>query len=572
MKNIKMLFLLLFIATLTTCGQQKKYISYTVKQGETIKSIAKENGLKTKVLLRLNPDVSKKPKPNTVIIIPNKSYAANQGVDDGFHTVQKKETLFSIAQKYGVTVDAIKEINNLTGDNLSAGRIIQIPTKTETETETEIEVVEVTAEVVDPNAIMHLVVKDDTVYNLTKKYNISEEELFEMNPALKDGLNLGMNIKIGEKSSEEIERNLNLFADEITDKPLNIVLMLPYKLNSIAIDNPAFKWNNSLLNIVTDFHAGALIAIDSLRKQGMSITIDVIDTQNSSNKIASILRNYNFENVDVIVGPLFLKNAKQVSKAVEIPVIAPMYSKNQAFISDANLVKVAPNKILLEEKLLNYLLESYDGEKVIIVGDNSNASSSKVNQLLAKLRANTINDITILKPKDGYISKKRFIKVIDALQKNNWVILASDDNIVTADVVNNLGVMPYEKRVIRLFGFNKGANFKTVSNNQLARLSYTFPAVEFTDVSSAELRIFQKMYKSKNHVRPSVFATRGFDVTYDALMRLSNSDDFNEGAKLGVSERVITKFDYSKKLFGSTENNGVFLIQYQENLELISID
>lgn len=565
MKTLKIFFLLLFVATLTACGQQKKYISYTVKQGETIKSIAKDNGLKTKALLRLNPDISKKPVANTVIIIPNNAYVVTVEGEKGFHTVQKKETLFSIAQKYGVTVDAIKEINSLTGTNLSVGRIIQIPTK--------IEVNDIIDEVVDPNAIMHLVVKDDTLFNLTRKYDISEEELFEMNPALKDGLNLGMNIKVGEKSSEEIERELNLFVDEITDKPLSIVLMLPYKLNTIAdVYDEEFEWNNRLLNIVTDFHAGALIAVDSLRRQGMNITIDVVDTQNSSSKIASIVRSYDFDSVDAIIGPLFLKSARQVSAAIDVPVIAPMYSKNQASISDANLVKVAPNKNLLEEKILKHLLDSYEDEKVIIVGDNSSVSATKISQLIEKLRANTISDITVLKPEEGYISRDRFIEVIDTIQKKNWVVLASDDNIVTTDVVNNLGVMPYEKRDIRLFGFNMGENFKDVSNNQLARLKFTFPTAEFTTILSVEQQSFQKMYKSKNHVRPSVFATRGFDITYDTLIRLSSSDDFNDGAKQGVSERVITKFDYSKKLFSSTENNGVFLIQYQENLELISID
>ena len=74
MKGFKAFLVLCFLVIATSCAQQKKYISYTVKRGETIKTIAKRLDMKTKDLLRLNPDVGRRPRPNTVIIIPNKNY------------------------------------------------------------------------------------------------------------------------------------------------------------------------------------------------------------------------------------------------------------------------------------------------------------------------------------------------------------------------------------------------------------------------------------------------------------------------------------------------------------------
>ena len=567
MKSFKILFLLLFVSVLTACAQQKKYVSYTVKTGETIKSIAKDNGLKTRELLRLNPDVSKRPSPNTVIIIPNKSYNPNaeDSVKKGFHKVAKKETLFSISQKYGVTVEAIKQINNLQGDILSEGRIIRIPEKQEI----------VIVEEVKKDSIQntHLVVKDDTLYNLSKRYNLSSEELLQMNPSLKDGLKLGMTIFVGDKEfvAEESKQQL-VFKDTITNKHVKVVILLPYKLNKPYDYESEFASRNSLLNVVTDFHSGAMIAIDSLRKQGMHISYDIFDTENSFSKIESIARGYDFDNVDFILGPLFLKNAKQISKVVgKTPVIAPIYSKKQTGISGSNLVKVAPNKSLISEKLTSHLIEIYDSEKIILIGDTSIESTKKVASLKSKLIENNITDITIVKPEHGYISKEKFVKVIDTVQKKNWVVLVSDNRIVTTDVVNNLGVMPYEKRAIIMFGFNKGSNFKNVSNDRLARLQYTFPEAEFKDVATAGALNFNRMYKEHYYVRPSDFAIRGFDTMYDTLIRLSNAATFDEGATQGVSERIYTKFNYEKHLLGSTENVGVFLLQYQKNLELISI-
>ncbi len=567
MKTLRIFFLLLFVSVLTSCGQQKKYISYTVQQGETMKSIAKDNDIKTRDLLRLNPDISKKPSANTVIIIPNKDYGKSVEVLDSSqrtHTVLKKENLFSISQKYGVSVEALKKTNNLHGNSISVGRVLLIPNKEKNVAE-EFVIVEI-----DSNFITHTVIKDDTLFNLTRSYQISEEALYEFNPALKEGLNLGMILIVGEKTNDEAE--VNIFEDVITDKPLNVLLMLPYKLNSFDVNDEEFEWDNRLLNIVTDFHAGALVAIDSLRARGVQVNMDVVDTENNASKISTILRETDVDNYDAVIGPLFLKNAKQVSKSTSTPVIAPIFSKTQTSVSDNNLVKVAPNKQLLEDKVLDYLLKSYKGEKIIITGDSTVTTGAKISQIMAKLRTHdSIDDITVLKPNEGYIKKERFIEVIDTIQYKNWVLLVGDDILVTTDVVNNLGVMPLEKRDIQLFGFGMNSNYDNVSNTDLARLKFTFSKEVFIDVLSVEARSFEKLYKQKNHIRPSDFATKGFDVTYDTLLRLMNGS-FNDGAKEGVSRRVASKFDYFKRMFNSTENNGVFLLQYQDNLELLQLD
>ena len=317
----------------TACGQQKKYVSYTVKKGETLKSIAKDNGIKAKDLLRLNPDVSRKPSANTVIIIPNNkkqtSVIKTNTTERLTHKVKRKETLFSIAKKYNVTVENLKKVNDLNGNKLSVGRIIKIPEVVDIDLVEVIQVVDVLAEEDYSNFIIHTVEKGDTVYNLTKRFDLSEEELKAMNSQLEiDGLKLGMILKLGEKSEDVV---VNLFIDQITNKPLNVVLMLPYKVNSTIDYNSRFKKKNSLINIVTDFHSGVLMAVDSLKSQGMNVNLKVIDTENKMSKLSSIIDTYDFDYTDAVIGPLFLKNARFVSKKLStIPVIAPMYSKNQS--------------------------------------------------------------------------------------------------------------------------------------------------------------------------------------------------------------------------------------------------
>ncbi|MFB0937749.1 MAG: LysM peptidoglycan-binding domain-containing protein [Urechidicola sp.] len=574
MKKTILFICLVFLTVLVACGQQKKYVSYTVQKGETIKTIARDNDIKVRDLLRLNPDVSRKPDAKTVIIIPNRKYKTGESTSttvsttDSYkgktHRVLRKETLFSIAQKYEISVAELKLANNMSSNSLRTGSLIKIPSK---KVEKE-DLIELPVAIEDLNSIMHLVVKDDTIYNLTKRYDISKEELLGMNPSLKDGLKLGLQLKVGEKSDSSIE----VFNDRITNKPLNVLLMLPYKLSGITDYQSEFDNRNSLLNITTDFHLGVLMAVDSLKKQGQRINLQVVDTHNRISKIHSVINTIDKDSVDVIIGPLFLKNAKEVARKINVPVIAPMYSKNQESISDANLVKVAPDKKLMENKLVDYLLENYDGENIIISGDDSAITLSKISKLSAKLRTHdSIDKIKIIKPEEGYIKKEKFTIAIDSLGKN-WVVLLGEDNITTNDVVNNLGVIPKEKTAIRLFSFGKGSNFDNISNNQLSRLGFTYPQENFEDNASDAAINFAKKYKRKYNIRPSIHAIKGFDVTYDTLLRMADYDSFNEGSKAGISERIGTKFEYEKRLFGSTENKGVFLIQYGEGLELKSIN
>ena len=90
MRKFKILIILLFVVIASSCGQQKKYISYTVKKGETLKGIAKRLGIKTKDLLSLNPDIGRKPVPETLIIIPNNEY---QQIEEASNPVENNNSI-----------------------------------------------------------------------------------------------------------------------------------------------------------------------------------------------------------------------------------------------------------------------------------------------------------------------------------------------------------------------------------------------------------------------------------------------------------------------------------------------
>jgi len=376
------------------------------------------------------------------------------------------------------------------------------------------------------------------------------------------------------KPVDSTEDKIVSFTEKINfDKELNVVLMLPYQLNKLVdstiIDN--FKKTTSLLNITTDFHLGATMAIDSLRQKGLTINVKYLDTENSKFKLQYIVNKNDFSSTDVIIGPLFFDKAHWVSKRVKAPVVAPLFSKKQDGISDGNLIKSSPNFALYEDRLLAYMKKTYKGENIIVVNDEKPNNQSKLWRIVNKIKTfDSIQNIAVVKPKDGFIDSENFIKELDTLAKN-WVLIISDERVTTSAAVNNLKSF-VEDVDIRLFALNKGKNFDNINNSFLGKLNFVFPTSEFMNIEDVNVQRFYEKYNSKNYALPTKYVLRGFDVTYDVLIRLASAKNLEAGLKGGQSVRLASIFDYDKKMFGSFENANVFLIQYTRDLNAIILE
>ncbi len=563
MKKLRFLLLFLLLFSALAFAQQKKYVSYTVQKGETIKKIAKTLDISTRDLLRLNPDVSRKPRPNTVIIIPNKNYGKAEiktasSVENSY-TVKPKETFFGISRKFGITIEALKLANGGLKDGLKIGMRLMIPEPT------------ITLPKDSLNYILHTVVKDDTSYNLSKRYDVNQEGLVRLNPQLKDGLKLGMLLKI--KPKEEIvdlEEGEETFKEELNfDKRIDIALMLPYQLNKLTDSNiteTLERTRATTLSIATDFHLGASLAIDSLKSKGLNINVKYFDTQNSNYKLQSIVRQNDLSKMDVIIGPLFFDKAHWLSKNSATMVVAPIFSKKQESLSASkNLIKSIPDAAAYENKMIGYLEESYQGENVVVINDEKAANQSKLWRIVNKIKKfDSIQNISVIKSKDGFIENKIFEKKLDSMA-SNWVLIITDDNVTTSAAVNNL--KGFAERIdIDLFALKKGENFDKIDNNFLGKLNFVFPATEFLNLNQENVRNFYNAYESKNYALPTKYAIRGFDLTYDILVRIATSKSLEKGLKAGKSSRVASIFDYYKKPFGSLGNGGLILIQYKPDL------
>ncbi len=630
-KKLKLVVLFFVLATCTMFSQNKKYETYTVQQGETLQSIARKFVITPYKLLKLNPELAENDAlvEGKILIVPNKNYnPASAAIDDGkdyvengmlIHKVLPKETFFRLRKEFGVSKRILRKYNPiLRVEDLKAGQIIKFPVPRNYKQDaveeqlsmatkpylvrpketkygisrrygisiekleelnpqikeagikmTDIIWVPDTQEIPDPEEgfSYHKVEKGENLFRLGQLFEMTEEELIAANPELREGVQEGMLIKIplNEKN------NTSAFIPSVSvGKEIKAILMLPLMSHKPTVD---FSKNRTA-DIATDFYLGAMMALDSVKKMGLSVDMKVFDTQNNKKVISSLLASGNLGGADVMIGPLFFGNVQFVAsilKNKEVTIVSPLSQKDHGLIANSKLVQSAASEDKMITNVMEHIKRTYKDENIVIVTDTLATSSLKVAKMLKELQPlDSLNKITVLKPEKGYIKRDLFMeKVVE--KRDNFVILLSNDGIVTTDVVQNLGSMS-EKVKITLFGFNKGSNFKNVNDNDLARVNFHYTASNYIDYEDDLVKDFVTMYSHKNYSKPSEYAFRGFDVTYDMLLRFATYSNTNGALNAGYSTRASSKFEYVKSETGKGfVNQGIHLMKY-DGLHIVKVE
>ena len=147
--------------------------TYIVKKGDSLYSIANKYNTTVDELKRINNLTSNILSIGQVLKLPSDKVSDVEKEENTIsYTVQKGDSLYSIARKYSTTIDKIKDLNNLTTNLLSIGQVLLIPTNTNLET-------------------TYTVQKGDSLYSIAKKYNTTVDKLKQLNNLTSNLLSIG---------------------------------------------------------------------------------------------------------------------------------------------------------------------------------------------------------------------------------------------------------------------------------------------------------------------------------------------------------------------------------------------
>ena len=152
--------------------------TYKVKSGDTLYSIAKKYNISVDELKELNNLKNNNITVGQVLKIKS-NIPSEEVTGKNYYIVKSGDTLYSIAKKYNTTVDEIKKLNNLKSNNLSIGMELKIK-----------------EEPSSTNYIDYVVKSGDNLYSIAKKYNTTVDEIKKLNGLTSGLLNIGMTLKI----------------------------------------------------------------------------------------------------------------------------------------------------------------------------------------------------------------------------------------------------------------------------------------------------------------------------------------------------------------------------------------
>ncbi|MCG2459704.1 LysM peptidoglycan-binding domain-containing protein [Flavobacteriaceae bacterium F89] len=532
---------------------------YSVQPKETRWSIANKYGISVDSLKSLNPEMGEILSIGQELNLPK---LPGSTVEDqeiqlySSYTVPPKQTFYSLEKKMGVTEEQVKALNpEVQQRGLQEGMVIRLPNKKAD-----------TTAVNTDNFIFYEVKPKQTEYSLTRNLGVTYAQLIALNPDLKAGLKAGMVLKIPKSKQDGLEVKNSLILDKINlldsidilNRP-KLVFLLPFRANNIDLSNKENAVetivNRTSTRVSLGLYTGALIALDSIKKLGVSVDVRTYDTQLDIAKVKEILLNERLNSVSAIIGPLDAKSLDEVAFRAanyQVPVIAPVTSNSD--ISLSNVFFTIPTDMVLRSKMLDYMGGVYTDQNIIVIADDNNKPVEA--QILSRfpsaktvqLKENLSLDIA---------------KFTDLLSQDveNWVFLETGNFKVISSVSSILNSSISEDVKVRMFTTNKNKAFDNdvISSVHLSNLRFTYPSVD-REMSNDS---FVRSYRNRFGMDPDRYAIRGFDVTYDALLKLAYKNNLFEASKvIGKTEYSGNKFDYHKDLASGYFNTACYILMY----------
>lgn len=557
----------------TAAKRQSK--THLVLAKETIFGIEKKYDVTEQDLKKANPDLEKNGlQVGQVLNIPSNSAPKPSAIERNaviYHTVLPKETKYSIAKQYNITIEELERRNPEIIPNLTIGyellikgsrpktvvtETVAVPVKSVTEVKSQ-----------SISYIDYTVKAKETFYSLSKQFGLTQQQLVELNPALSSGVQEGMVLKVPSKSnqiaSNSVKQNVVLTKKSSNDKK-TLVLLLPFNIAKNGGDtissNVSRLNNDKFLNMTLDFYAGALIAIDSAKQVGVTMDIKIFDsneTKTTSNA-STIFSANDLANADAVVGPFYQSNVEKMANLLEqsnVPVISPL-SKDAG--------NPAPNlyqSIVPASDLKTAMFDFMNAKQGNII-----AVIDKKKETIRKYILENQKEVKIapLTPTGGLNVegfKSQLVK-----DRMNYIILETGNTGMIKYTINAMvSVMAGYQVQLVILEPNETLDTDEISFENLTKLHLMYPSAT-RENNSPEAQLFMQSYRKKNKVNPSTFAIRGFDITFDTMMRLSQDKTYQETAETMITEQVESKFEYHKKEDGGYVNKGVYILYYDTDL------
>jgi len=458
---------------------------------------------------------------------------------------------------------------------------------------------------------LHKVQKGQTLYSISKTYNVSLELIYQENKEVEQGIKTGQEIKIpvhaavitpvpAEKPAETakpttdpvkaVTKAEQPVKDSVQKKPaaqackaeahpevFNIALMLPLylaEIDSIQVQQeqePALPGSYKSLRFI-QFYEGMLIALDSLEKAGFSCKLNVYDVDEDSLKVKKILKKPEMEKMDMIIGLLYgniFGIVSQFAAAHEIILVNPLSNKHAYIENKPKVILANPTVNEMSVEIARFILASFGDDNVILlspVKDNEKKSYVSLKENLKTLgnQKNLQPELFKEHPVTG-ITNTNLLPVL-VKNKRNFLVLLSNDELLVSNLMRQVKMLDPEISVV-LFGMPGWADFKSLESHDLVNYNFHTYANSFIDYQDADVKAFLQKFREKYATEPEENAFQGYDIAFyfcSALLAFGNN--FEPCLPEFRQKSLSTNYKYNQHGKDGIENTYLNIVNYQDYL------
>ena len=576
-----------------------KYYLHTVKDGETLSAIANAYGVTVSEIERQNKDKVGKIESGVLLKIPVMASNSTPGYTQQFvyHTVAKKESLYSICKQYSTTEENIYQHNPAAKNGLQAGMVLKIPVGNAIQPDKQ-----------DTEFYYHTAKQNETLFSMSNHYGVEIEDIMRYNPSLRNGLRPGIIVKIPKnnyktenndndenqnvvENTEEAARTRARLKSDYTPcesyyyrrgTPIKVALMLPlfindnYQLSEDLRQSPSKGQLYKNSEKIYEFYEGVMMAVRDLQQQGKTIELYVYDTENSYAKTGEILSQSTLKTVDLIIGPLYTDNVVRAANFAndnQIALVSPFAQKRDILLNNPYVFQVNPQNATAIVSVADYFANMPNASLVVI--HNGTPEEETVIKSYRQNLANSYfaeRNVSELPFKEVNYRNGGISRVQEAMapNKTNIILMPSTKEEFITKVINELTVLQKNNKYdIVLYGSQNWERYSNLDVEFLQSMNFHYNTTNYVNYSNETVKNFVNEFRNRFNVEPSVYGFTGYDVAKYFIGEVARHGKYFEFCVGGKYEGLSTRFDFKRvSENGGFENNSTFILKYNSDFEL----
>lgn len=343
-------------------------VTHLVKSGETLFGIARTYGISIADLVEANPSTKSGLKSGQQLTIPSNTTKIDGDNQQSHYVVKPGDTLYRVALNHNVTLEELLQNNpGVTPDNFKAGETIVIPSPNS----------ELAAQNKEPETIFvsEKIEKGETFQSISKEYKVSEQQIREANPNVKE-LKSGKFVSIPISQKDESE----LPTQEDVQIAYNTVHEVAENTDSIVFSFILpFEKEDNRSKLYVDFYKGFLMAVEQNADKETKIAINAFDTSNNS--ISQILSEGRLSESHAIFAAgedYDFDRIADYAKEKDINIVNAFSVNNDSYFENDRVIQINTPSSYMYSAYIKTLKQKFSDYQIIVINDTEHEEKALV--------------------------------------------------------------------------------------------------------------------------------------------------------------------------------------------------